>query len=162
MCISRRQNYSDYIKSNAWVSRKSLPSGSIKSVRFTIDIHLSRVGAIRFGGLIFRSFARSRLRTFELPVCSRCRQPGVETAGEPATADRSNVLFSEVSRSIHRLHDDSAETNCPAPACLDFRWRPGFQQFLTLLIVPSIAGADQTFHGKQNRPCLLIWLRSSP
>jgi hypothetical protein len=48
---------------------------------------------------------------FELPVCSLCRQPGVETAGEPATADRSNVVSSEVSRSMHRLHDDSAETD---------------------------------------------------
>jgi hypothetical protein len=69
-------------------------------------------------------------------VCSRCRQPGVETAGEPATADRSGVLSSEVSRSMHRLDDDSAETDPPAPACLDFRWMFGFQQFLALLIAP--------------------------
>jgi hypothetical protein len=32
----------------------------IKNVRFTIDIHYSRVGAIRFGGLIFRSFVHRR------------------------------------------------------------------------------------------------------
>jgi hypothetical protein len=32
----------------------------------------------------------------------------------------------------------SAETDPPAPACLDFRWRPGFQQFLTLLIAPGV------------------------
>jgi hypothetical protein len=38
---------------------------------------------------------------------------GVETAGEPAAADRSDVLSSEVSRSMHRLHDDSAETDPP-------------------------------------------------
>jgi hypothetical protein len=52
-------------------------------------------------------------QSFELTVSSRCRQPGVETTGEPATADRSDVLSSEVSRSMHRLHDDSAETDSP-------------------------------------------------
>jgi hypothetical protein len=45
------------------LSRRKVPMGAIKNVRFTIDIHLSRGGAIRFGGLIFRSSPRSRLRT---------------------------------------------------------------------------------------------------
>jgi hypothetical protein len=62
---------------------------------------------------------------FELPVCSRCRQPGVETAGEPATADRSNVVSSEVSRSMHRLHDDSAETD-PRPGLSRFQMEARF------------------------------------
>jgi hypothetical protein len=43
-------------------SRDEPGSDAIKSVRFTIDIHLSRGGEIRFGGLIFRSSPRSRLR----------------------------------------------------------------------------------------------------
>jgi hypothetical protein len=47
---------------------------------------------------------------FELPVCSRYRQPGVETPGEPATADRSNVLLSEISRLKDRLCDDFTGT----------------------------------------------------
>jgi hypothetical protein len=74
---------------------------------------------------------------FEITVCSRCRQPEVETAGEPATADRSDVVSIEVSLSMHRLHDDSAETDRPAPVCLDFRWRPGFQQFLRFFVAPG-------------------------
>jgi hypothetical protein len=114
----------------------------IKCIDFQVDLAENYQAIYTSGGSgpfvsATSYFGVFRGRGFELPVCSRCRQPGVETAGASATADRSNVVSREVSRTMHRLHDDSAEMDPPAPAWPDFRWRPGFQQFLTLLIAPA-------------------------
>jgi hypothetical protein len=67
-------------------------------------------------------------RGLELPVCSRCRKPAVETAGEPTTADRSDVVSSEVSRSMHRIHDASAETDPPRPGLSRFQMEARFSE----------------------------------